>query len=114
MAEDKAEGVVTEAAPAHPLITLGESVLDALPPGAVQALYYGNVVGVLKVDDDGRRLIRAAVEYFLLARDGDDDLASPDGLDDDDAVVAALVADRARLAHQMASTTVAIPMPPPT
>jgi hypothetical protein len=44
------------------------------------------------VDDDGRRLIRAAVEYFLLARDGDDDLASPDGLDDDDAVVAAVIA----------------------
>lgn len=40
--------------------------------------------------DDDRRLIRAAVEYFLLWRDGDDDLASPEGLDDDDAVVAAV------------------------
>jgi hypothetical protein len=27
------------------------------------------------------------VEYFLLCRDGDDDLASPEGLDDDAAVV---------------------------
>ena len=43
-------------------------------------------------DEEGRALIRAAVEYFLLARDGDDDLASPDGLDDDDAVVAAVIA----------------------
>src|SRR5688572_33012784 len=27
------------------------------------------------VDDEGRKLIRAAVEYFLLWRDGDDDLS---------------------------------------
>jgi hypothetical protein len=34
-----------------------------------------------------QRLARAAVEYFLLRRDGDDDLASPEGLDDDAVVV---------------------------
>lgn len=39
------------------------------------------------LDEDGQRLARAAVEYFLLCRDGDDDLASPEGLDDDAAVV---------------------------
>ena len=39
------------------------------------------------LDDAGQRLARAAVEYFLLCRDGDDDLASPEGLDDDAAVV---------------------------
>ncbi|MCX4246730.1 hypothetical protein [Paraliomyxa miuraensis] len=38
-------------------------------------------------DEAGQRLARAAVEYFLLCRDGDDDLASPEGLDDDAAVV---------------------------
>ena len=39
---------------------------------------------------DGHKLVRAAVEYFLLCRDGDDDLATPDGLDDDAAVVTAV------------------------
>jgi hypothetical protein len=39
------------------------------------------------LDATGQRLARAAVEYFLLCRDGDDDLASPEGLDDDAAVV---------------------------
>lgn len=42
------------------------------------------------LDEDGQRLARAAVEYFLLCRDGDDDLATPEGLDDDAAVVAAV------------------------
>lgn len=39
------------------------------------------------LDDDGQRLARAAVQYFLLCRDGDDDLATPEGLDDDAQVV---------------------------
>jgi hypothetical protein len=39
------------------------------------------------LDEGGQRLARAAVEYFLLCRDGDDDLATPEGLDDDAAVV---------------------------
>ena len=39
------------------------------------------------LDEPGQRLARAAVEYFLLCRDGDDDLATPEGLDDDAAVV---------------------------
>ncbi|MEM9452787.1 MAG: hypothetical protein AAGF11_01325 [Myxococcota bacterium] len=40
-----------------------------------------------RLDDNAQRLARAAVEYFLLCRDGDDDLATPEGLDDDAAVV---------------------------
>jgi hypothetical protein len=40
-----------------------------------------------QLDETGQRLARAAVEYFLLCRDGDDDLASPEGLDDDAVVV---------------------------
>ena len=40
-----------------------------------------------RLDEAGQRLARAAVEYFLLCRDGDDDLATPEGLDDDAAVV---------------------------
>lgn len=40
-----------------------------------------------RVGDDNQTLIRAAVEYFLLSRDGDDDLATPQGLDDDAIVV---------------------------
>lgn len=47
-----------------------------------------------RLDEDGQRLARAAVEYFLLCRDGDDDLASPEGLHDDAAVVSTV---RARL-----------------
>lgn len=39
------------------------------------------------LDDEGQSLARAAVGYFLLCRDGDDDLATPEGLDDDAAVV---------------------------
>lgn len=42
------------------------------------------------LDDNGRRLVRGAVEYFLLSRDGDDDLATPEGLDDDAEVVKAV------------------------
>jgi len=41
-------------------------------------------------ETEPRALIRAAVEYFLLMRDGDDDLTSPDGLADDEAVVKAV------------------------
>ncbi len=37
-----------------------------------------------------RRYIVAAVEYFLLPRDGEDDLAYADGLDDDALVVTAV------------------------
>lgn len=43
-----------------------------------------------QVTEPDRALIRAAVEYFLLSRDGDDDLATPEGLDDDAAVVVAV------------------------
>ncbi len=43
-----------------------------------------------QLDEDSQRLARAAVEYFLLCRDGDDDLATPEGLDDDAAVVSAV------------------------
>ncbi len=39
---------------------------------------------------DHKRHIVAAVEYFLLPRDGEDDLAYADGLDDDAMVVTAV------------------------
>ncbi|MEM6988935.1 MAG: hypothetical protein AAF721_00515 [Myxococcota bacterium] len=38
-------------------------------------------------DEEQHARIFAAVEYFLLPADGEDDLAVPDGLDDDAAVV---------------------------
>ena len=58
MAEDKAEGAVAEAVPAHPLITLGEAVRDALPPGTVQSVALEN----------GRELVlRVAREGLLPA-----------------------------------------------
>lgn len=41
--------------------------------------------------EDVRRIV-AAVEYFLLPRDGEDDLAYIDGLDDDAMVVTAVAA----------------------
>lgn len=40
--------------------------------------------------EQGRRQIVAAVEYFLLPRDGEDDLAYEAGLDDDAQVVSAV------------------------
>ena len=40
-----------------------------------------------EADEEQHAKIFAAVEYFLLPADGDDDLADPDGLDDDAAVV---------------------------
>lgn len=40
------------------------------------------------LDARNQTVARAAVEYFLLSRDGDDDLATPEGLDDDAIVVA--------------------------
>jgi len=43
-----------------------------------------------------RRRIVAAVEYFLLPRDGEDDLAYVDGLDDDAMVVTAVAKELGR------------------
>lgn len=40
-----------------------------------------------EADQEQHAAIFAAVEYFILPADGDDDLAEPDGLDDDAAVV---------------------------
>ncbi len=61
------------------------------PPAALGHEIAGDCVALLDawegLDEPSQRLARAAVEYFLLCRDGDDDLASPEGLDDDAAVV---------------------------
>jgi uncharacterized membrane protein YkvA (DUF1232 family) len=46
-----------------------------------------------EADEDQHRKIFAAVEYFLLPADGDDDLAVPEGLDDDAAVVSEVARD---------------------
>jgi hypothetical protein len=64
------------------------------PPAALGRTIAGACTALLdawpRLDEQGQSLARAAVEYFLLCRDGDDDLATPDGLDDDAAVVAAV------------------------
>lgn len=40
-----------------------------------------------QADEEQHATIFAAVEYFILPSDGEDDLATPDGLDDDAGVV---------------------------
>jgi uncharacterized membrane protein YkvA (DUF1232 family) len=49
-----------------------------------------------EADEDQHEKIFAAVEYFLLPADGDDDLAVPEGLDDDAAVVSEVARDVGR------------------
>ncbi len=44
-----------------------------------------------ELDDEGRRLGQAAIRYFVLSEDGDDDFESPTGFDDDAAVMAAVL-----------------------
>lgn len=56
------------------IATSCHGLLDELPTASAQ---------------DARRIV-AAVEYFLLPRDGEDDLAYIDGLDDDAMVVTAV------------------------
>lgn len=51
-----------------------------------------------------KRRIMAAVEYFLLPRDGDDDLAYENGLDDDALVVTAV-------ARSLGRTDLDVPVP---
>ena len=46
-----------------------------------------------EADQDQHRKIFAAVEYFILPADGDDDLDVPEGLDDDAAVVSEVARD---------------------
>jgi uncharacterized membrane protein YkvA (DUF1232 family) len=49
-----------------------------------------------EADEEQHGKIFAAVEYFLLPSDGDDDLAVPEGLDDDAAVVSEVARDIGR------------------
>lgn len=69
-----AENPVVNQALGHAIARSCRAFLDLLP-------------GTTPAD---RRAVIAAVEYFLLPRDGDDDLASEDGLDDDALVVSAV------------------------
>jgi hypothetical protein len=41
-------------------------------------------------DDDSKRLIRAAIAYFIQREDGEDDLSSPIGFDDDEIILDAV------------------------
>lgn len=44
-----------------------------------------------ELDEGDRQLAQAAIRYFLLSEDGDDDFESPTGFDDDDAVMGAVL-----------------------
>jgi hypothetical protein len=49
-----------------------------------------------EADEEQHQKIFAAVEYFLVPSDGDDDLAAPEGLDDDAAVISEVARDVGR------------------
>jgi hypothetical protein len=78
----------------HYLQAIERASHDGGPPLALGRAITSDCEALLDAWDalpeEGQRLARAAVEYFLLCRDGDDDLASPEGLDDDAAVVKAV------------------------
>ena len=44
-----------------------------------------------ELDEEARVLAQAAIRYFVVSEDGDDDFESPTGLDDDDAVMKAVL-----------------------
>lgn len=44
---------------------------------------FTTVIDEVDMDDDGRSLLRSAIDYFLQPHDAEDDLASPIGLEDD-------------------------------
>lgn len=64
--------------------------LDIPLARAIASSCHALIDGLLDADGVDRRRIVAAVEYFLLPRDGEDDLAYADGLDDDAMVVSAV------------------------
>lgn len=64
--------------------------LDTKLARAIAASCHGILDHLAGATPDHARHIVAAVEYFLLPRDGDDDLAYANGLDDDAQVVTAV------------------------
>jgi len=73
----------------------------ALTDGSIAVQRGAQIAGVLatlignaaKLDGSGRATLRAAIEYFIVTDDRNNDLAGPAGLDDDlDVLRAALIA----------------------
>ena len=64
--------------------------LDTELASAIATSCHGLIDELPNASAEDRRRIVAAVEYFLLPRDGEDDLAYVDGLDDDAMVVTAV------------------------
>lgn len=64
--------------------------LDTKLAAAIAASCHGLIDELPNASAENSRRIVAAVEYFLLPRDGEDDLAYVDGLDDDAMVVTAV------------------------
>lgn len=64
--------------------------LDTKLAAAIAKSCHGLIDELPDASVENRRRIVAAVEYFLLPRDGEDDLAYEDGLDDDAMVVTAV------------------------
>ena len=64
--------------------------LDTELAAAIAKSCHGLIHELTHASVENQRRIVAAVEYFLLPRDGEDDLAYEDGLDDDAMVVTAV------------------------
>lgn len=64
--------------------------LDTKLAAAIATSCHGLIDELPTASAQQRRRIVAAVEYFLLPRDGEDDLAYIDGLDDDAMVITAV------------------------
>lgn len=78
--------------------------LDTALATAIAKSCHGLIDELPGASPEDRRRIVAAVEYFLLPRDGEDDLAYVDGLDDDALVVTAV-------AKSLGRAELAVPVP---
>jgi uncharacterized membrane protein YkvA (DUF1232 family) len=70
--------------------------LDTKLAAAITKSCHGLIDELPGASPENQRRIIAAVEYYLLPRDGEDDLAYVDGLDDDALVVTAVAASLGR------------------
>jgi hypothetical protein len=62
---------------------LADEKIDVIVGRKVAATLLGLIDHADQLDADGRSLVRAATDYFVLRDDDDDDLTSPVGLHDD-------------------------------
>ena len=62
---------------------LADEKIDVIVGRKVAATLLGLIDHTDQLDADGRSLVRAAIDYFVLRDDDDDDLTSPVGLHDD-------------------------------